>query len=113
MSAAAMLTVPVLMKPIEKTTTLIKNPWLKAPCMVLLSGLMLSISTPFCCALFPQRAEIPLTKLEPNLQEVCYSHTHVLSCACIAHIFTHVIFGVIHFLIACQVKVPRTHLLFL
>lgn len=61
---------PLVMSRLEKTATFIKNPWLKAPTTVLLTGLCLTFSTPLCCALFPQRAAIELKDLEPKLQEV-------------------------------------------
>jgi len=58
-----------VMSRLEKTATFIKNPWLKAPVTVALTGICLTFSTPLCCALFPQRAEIAFTDLEPSLQE--------------------------------------------
>jgi hypothetical protein len=36
---------------------------------ILITGLCLSLSTPLCCALFPQKAAISLDKLEPELQQ--------------------------------------------
>lgn len=70
MAAPAMFIPPVIMSRLEKTTTFIKNPWLKAPATVLLTGLCLTFSTPLCCALFPQMASIDLKDLEPELQAV-------------------------------------------
>eukprot|EP01038_Epipyxis_sp_PR26KG_P004433 gene4433-6271_t len=69
MAAPAMFIPPVVMNVLEKTSTFIKNPWLKAPATVLLTGACLTFSTPICCALFPQKASIELTQLEPDLQE--------------------------------------------
>ena len=71
MAAPAMFIPPVIMSKLEKTATFIKNPWLKAPATVLLTGFCLTFSTPLCCALFPQKAEIKLSELEPALQESC------------------------------------------
>lgn len=73
MAAPAMFIPPVIMSKLEKTATFIKNPWLKAPATVLLTGFCLTFSTPLCCALFPQKAEIKLSELEPALQESCKS----------------------------------------
>lgn len=68
MAAPAMFIPPLIMSRLEKTATLVKNPWLKAPATVLLTGLCLTFSTPLCCALFPQKAEIKLSDLEPSLE---------------------------------------------
>jgi len=69
MAAPAMFIPPLVMASLEKTATFIKNPWLKAPATVLLTGFCLTFSTPLCCALFPQKASIALKDLEPTLQE--------------------------------------------
>jgi tricarboxylate carrier len=68
MAAPAMFIPPVVMNMLEKTSTYIKNPWLKAPTTVLLTGFCLTFSTPLCCALFPQKAAIEYKDLEPHLQ---------------------------------------------
>lgn len=69
MAAPAMFIPPVVMSFLEKTQTFVKNPWLKAPATVLLTGACLTFSTPLCCALFPQKAAIQLKDLEPELQK--------------------------------------------
>jgi len=69
MAAPAMILTPLAMSFAEKTATFIKNPWLKAPATVLLTGMALTFSTPMCCALFPQRAAIEAKDLEPALQQ--------------------------------------------
>lgn len=68
MAIPGMFIPPVIMSRLERTTTFIKNPWLKAPATVLLTGLMLSFATPLGCAIFPQKAAIKLNELEPGLQ---------------------------------------------
>ena len=70
MAVPAMFIPPVVMSRLEKTATFIKNPWLKAPATVLLTGFCLTFSTPLCCALFPQKASIQLKDLDPELQQV-------------------------------------------
>lgn len=69
MAVPGMFIPPLIMSRLEKTATFIKNPWLKAPATVLMTGLMLSFATPLGCAIFPQKAEINLKDLEPSLQE--------------------------------------------
>lgn len=69
MAAPAMFIPPVIMSQLERSATFIKNPWLKAPVTVLLTGACLTFSTPLCCALFPQKAAIKLSELEPHLQD--------------------------------------------
>ena len=69
MAAPAMFIPPVVMSILEKTQTFVKNPWLKAPATVVLTGMCWTFSTPLCCALFPQKAAIQLQDLEPHLQE--------------------------------------------
>lgn len=70
MAVPGMFIPPLVMAKLEKTATFIKNPWLKAPVTVLLTGVCLTFSTPMCCALFPQKAAISLDQLEPELQTV-------------------------------------------
>lgn len=69
MAVPGMFIPPLVMASLEKSATYIKNPWLKAPTTVLLTGFCLTFSTPLCCALFPQKATIQLNQLEPKLQE--------------------------------------------
>jgi sideroflexin-1/3 len=67
MATPGMFIPPAVMMVLEKTRLYVKNPWLKAPTTVLLTGLALSFSTPLCCAVFPQTAAIKSTELEPEL----------------------------------------------
>lgn len=59
---------PMVMARLDKTATYIKNPWLRAPTTILITGLALTFSTPVCCAFFPQDATIPLERVEPTLR---------------------------------------------
>jgi hypothetical protein len=38
------------------------------PITTLVTGVMLVFSTPLCCAIFPQQAQLRLEELEPELQ---------------------------------------------
>mmetsp|Transcript_15822 Transcript_15822/g.35034 ORF Transcript_15822/g.35034 Transcript_15822/m.35034 type:complete len:88 (+) Transcript_15822:951-1214(+) len=69
MAIPGMFIPPVLMTKLEKTAMFIKNPWLKLPATLLLTGACLTFSTPLCCALFPQKAAIQLSELEPAMQK--------------------------------------------
>lgn len=69
MAIPGMFIPPVIMSRLEKTATFIKNPWIKAPAAVLLTGFCLTFSTPLCCAIFPQKSSIQLHELEAPLQE--------------------------------------------
>jgi hypothetical protein len=68
MAVPGMFIPPLVMSRLEKSAAFIKNPWLKAPATVLLTGFCLTFSTPLCCAIFPQKATIKLEQLEPALQ---------------------------------------------
>lgn len=69
MAAPAMFIPPMIMSRLERTAFLKARPFLGAPIMVGLTGLCLSLSTPLCCAVFPQEASIKLSDIEPELQE--------------------------------------------
>lgn len=77
MAVPGMFIPPLVMSRLERTAAYVKNPWLKAPTMVLLTGFCLTFSTPLCCALFPQKAAISIDQLEPALQLVCDRSFHL------------------------------------
>ncbi|XP_042887257.1 sideroflexin-3-like isoform X1 [Penaeus japonicus] len=60
---------PIVMNALEKRGTLRRMPWISAPLQVGLCGLCLTFATPACCALFPQKASIAVSSLEPEVQE--------------------------------------------
>ncbi|XP_037779555.1 sideroflexin-1-like isoform X2 [Penaeus monodon] len=69
MAAPGMVLPPILMNVLEKRGTLKRMPWISAPLQVALCGLCLTFATPACCALFPQKASIAVSSLEPEVQE--------------------------------------------
>uniref|UniRef100_A0ACB8F9U9 Sideroflexin-1 n=1 Tax=Sphaerodactylus townsendi TaxID=933632 RepID=A0ACB8F9U9_9SAUR len=68
MAAPAMAIPPVIMNVLEKRAFLKRYPWLNAPLQVGLVGLCLVFATPLCCALFPQKSSMKMSRLEPELQ---------------------------------------------
>lgn len=68
MAMPAMFVPPIIMDRLDKTKFMRRNPWMAAPITVLLTGAMLSVSTPLCCAIFPQVSELPLSRMEPHIQ---------------------------------------------
>lgn len=68
MAAPAMFIPPVVMNVLERRPFLQRNPVLKAPVTVLLTGACLAFSTPLCCALFPQKSSLQKESLESELQ---------------------------------------------
>ncbi|XP_041079826.1 sideroflexin-1-like [Polyodon spathula] len=69
MAAPGMAIPPFIMNTLEKRAFLKRFPWMNAPIQVGLVGFCLVFATPLCCALFPQKSSISVTRLEPELQE--------------------------------------------
>lgn len=69
MAVPAMAIPPVIMNALEKKAFMKRFPVLNAPVQVGLVGLCLVFATPLCCALFPQKSSMKLSRLEPELQE--------------------------------------------
>ncbi|NWR78350.1 SFXN1 protein, partial [Centropus unirufus] len=68
MAAPAMAIPPVIMNALEKRAFLKRYPYLNAPLQVGLVGLCLVFATPLCCALFPQKSSMLVSRLEPEVQ---------------------------------------------
>ncbi|TMS17756.1 Serine/threonine-protein phosphatase 2A catalytic subunit alpha isoform [Larimichthys crocea] len=69
MASPGMAIPPFLMNHLEKKAFLKKFPWMSAPIQVGLVGFCLVFATPLCCALFPQKSSMSVSRLEPELQE--------------------------------------------
>eukprot|EP00063_Salmo_salar_P079291 XP_014054126.1 PREDICTED: sideroflexin-1-like [Salmo salar] len=69
MASPGMAIPPFLMNTLEKKAFLKKFPWMSAPIQVVLVGFCLVFATPLCCALFPQKSSMSVSRLEPDLQE--------------------------------------------
>jgi len=68
MASPSFVAIPVMMNQLVKTGWYRRRPWLGIPLQTGLAGIILAISTPLCCALFPQMSAIWVDKLEPELQ---------------------------------------------
>ncbi|KAJ8408776.1 hypothetical protein AAFF_G00245940 [Aldrovandia affinis] len=69
MASPGMAIPPFLMNTLEKRAFLKRFPWMSAPIQVGLVGFCLVFATPLCCALFPQKSSMSVSRLEPELQE--------------------------------------------
>ena len=69
MAMPGMVLIPVIINSLDRRGLFSLYPRLLAPLQVGLCGLILSLSTPLCCAIFQQRATIRLDKLEDHIQD--------------------------------------------
>ncbi|XP_048074857.1 sideroflexin-2 isoform X1 [Ursus arctos] len=69
MAAPGMILLPVIMERLEKLHFMKKVKVLHAPLQVLLSGCFLIFMVPVACGLFPQKCELSVSYLEPELQD--------------------------------------------
>ncbi|XP_077801511.1 sideroflexin-2 isoform X1 [Macaca mulatta] len=69
MSAPGMILLPVIMERLEKLHFMQKVKVLHAPLQVMLCGYFLIFMVPVACGLFPQKCELPVSYLEPELQD--------------------------------------------
>lgn len=68
MAAPGMILLPVVMERLERLHLMKKLKVLHAPLQVLLCGCFLLFMVPVACGLFPQECELPVSYLEPELQ---------------------------------------------
>uniref|UniRef100_A0ACB8EJB2 Sideroflexin-1 n=1 Tax=Sphaerodactylus townsendi TaxID=933632 RepID=A0ACB8EJB2_9SAUR len=58
----------IVQESLENQTQGERFPWMSAPIQVGLVGICLVFATPLCCALFPQKSSMSVTRLESELQ---------------------------------------------
>ncbi|XP_076779692.1 sideroflexin-2 isoform X2 [Arvicanthis niloticus] len=69
MAAPGMILLPVIMERLERLPLMKKVKLLHAPLQVLLCGCFLLFMVPVACGLFPQECKLPVSYLEPELQD--------------------------------------------
>ena len=69
MAMPGMVLIPLIVNSLDRRGLFRLYPRLVAPLQVGLCGLILSVSTPLCCAIFQQRATIRLDRLEDHIQD--------------------------------------------
>ncbi|CAI5443485.1 unnamed protein product [Caenorhabditis angaria] len=73
MATPYMVATPIIMNRITRTAFYKSRPLMQKyseiPLQSLLAGAMLFFTTPLCCALFPQKSSIEVSKLEPEIQQ--------------------------------------------
>ncbi|GMT35759.1 hypothetical protein PFISCL1PPCAC_27056, partial [Pristionchus fissidentatus] len=69
MAAPTFVCIPLAMNSIVKTEWYKKRPHMAGPIQVLLAGLILLVSTPIGCAIYPQMTPVAVSSLEPHLIE--------------------------------------------
>ena len=69
MAMPGMVLIPVIMNSLDRRGVFRRYPRIGAPVQVGLCGLILTFSTPLCCAIFEQRAKISVDKVEMDIQQ--------------------------------------------
>jgi hypothetical protein len=63
-----MVMTPIIITALQKKAWFRSRRWLSGPIQTLLCGFFLFFSTPIGCALYPQRSQINVSKLEPKVR---------------------------------------------
>ncbi len=69
MAAPSMVLIPIIMNKLEKRGVLKRYPRISAPLQIALCGVILAFATPLCCAIFEQKAAIPVSRVEKNIAD--------------------------------------------
>ena len=70
MALPYMVITPVIMNFLDRKSFMKRMPWLASPIQIGITGLILSLATPLCCAIFPQSSSLGISSLEVKLQDV-------------------------------------------
>ncbi|XP_054257865.1 sideroflexin-1-3-like [Macrosteles quadrilineatus] len=69
MGSPSMVLTPVIVNKLDQKGVFRRYPWSAAPVQTLICGAILTFATPMACAIFSQRAQINVDKLEKHIQE--------------------------------------------
>uniref|UniRef100_A0A1B6MGQ3 Sidoreflexin n=1 Tax=Graphocephala atropunctata TaxID=36148 RepID=A0A1B6MGQ3_9HEMI len=69
MATPSMVTTPVVTNMLDRKGVFRRYPWSAIPIQLLLCGFFLTFATPMACAVFSQKAQISVSRLEDNIQK--------------------------------------------
>lgn len=69
MASPGMVVTPIIVDALDKRGFFKKYPKSQAPLQVIICGILLTFATPLACALFNQKVEVKVSKLEKDIQE--------------------------------------------
>jgi len=69
MATPYMVLTPLAVTRMEKYHWFKTRPWLNAPFQIAMCGVILLLSTPLCCAIFPQMSSIKTSELEEDVRK--------------------------------------------
>jgi len=78
MAMPGMVIIPIIINSLDRRGLFRKYPKLSAPIQVSLCGLILTLSTPLCCAIFEQRTQINVSRIEEELKMCVKSNCDTL-----------------------------------
>uniref|UniRef100_A0A0N5AFR4 Sidoreflexin n=1 Tax=Syphacia muris TaxID=451379 RepID=A0A0N5AFR4_9BILA len=69
MASPTFVCIPVFMNWCVKTRWYKARPWVSAPLQAAIAGVVLLLSTPLCCAIYPQLSQVNVDDLEPEVRK--------------------------------------------
>jgi tricarboxylate carrier len=79
MATPYMVLTPIIVNQLVKKRWFNTRPWISPIIQTIICGIILTFSTPLCCAIFPQQSPMKFTKLEPDLQEKLLKNAEISS----------------------------------